>query len=336
MPVLKFTNINLAKIAVVVPSTPEKTDLSKRVALDEQTTSDLAFIGAQQILQSTEIPKEEIGGIVFCSTTPDYRSPATACVLQGRLGLTKDCLAFDMNIGGVGFSYGLQTAYALLKSINKSYLLLIVGDTTSKQLNGDNPNEQFSFGDAASVVLLKKTDSDSHEISISTGTKSDQYKTFFIEGGGFRGTNGLTNYIKDELVIQTEPFVNAGVQLTIDKVLHFLSDQNKSLDNYDAVILPPLGHEYITSVIDRLSQDGKVKLIPSVHEGNCRGASVLLSIGSLLHKDSERVKNLDIMAIELGEGISWGITSFNLDKNAMLPIIETDYKFQEGKIAREI
>lgn len=333
MPVLIFSNTSIAKIAIAVPHSEVDLEISRRKASPEQTTSDLAYVGVQQIIEAEGVGKDEIGGLLFCSTTPDYRSPATACVLQGRLQLSKDCLAFDLNLGGAGLSYGLQTACALLQNINKPYLLLVVGDTTSKQLSKENG---LQFGDAASVLLLKKTDAGSNEICISTGSDSTHYDNFIIKGGGFRGTNGLTNYIKDELQIREEAFIKEGTELTTSKVLQFLSDSNKSLDSYDAILIPPLGSQYQSAVMDRLSSLGSANIISTAHLGNTRGVSALLSLNEVFKSADESVQSPDILAIDIGEGMSWGIIGFSLDKDCMLPVIETGYKFEDGKIAREI
>ena len=84
-------------------------------ALPEQTAGDLAYAAAENLFSHIEIDREKIGALLFVTQSPDYRRPATACVLQHRLGLSLDCAAMDIGLGCSGFIYGLQTAMSLMR-----------------------------------------------------------------------------------------------------------------------------------------------------------------------------------------------------------------------------
>lgn len=63
--------------------------------IEGQTASDLAYVAAKALLKHKNMDSKSIGALVFISQGPDYRMPATACVLQYRLGLPEDCICFD-------------------------------------------------------------------------------------------------------------------------------------------------------------------------------------------------------------------------------------------------
>ena len=84
--------------------------------VSEQTASDLCFAAAENLLRQKNIEKGQIGILIFVSQFADYINPATACVLQTRLGLSKECFAFDVNLGCSGYVYGLATAASLYDS----------------------------------------------------------------------------------------------------------------------------------------------------------------------------------------------------------------------------
>lgn len=86
-----------------------------------QCTSDFCFAAAEKILAEKKIPREEIGVLVFVTQTSDYRIPSTACVLQNRLGLSTSCIAFDVNLGCSGFTYGINIVGSLLMSSQTKY-----------------------------------------------------------------------------------------------------------------------------------------------------------------------------------------------------------------------
>lgn len=129
----EFRDIRIAAIVSAVPETSTSANSGVPRASAEQTASDLGYSAVRNILDHEGIDKEEVGILIFASKTPDYRSPATACVLHGRLGFSVDCVAFDVNLGSNGFTLGLQSVCSLLASSKKKYAILVAGDTTSKQ-----------------------------------------------------------------------------------------------------------------------------------------------------------------------------------------------------------
>ena len=86
------------------------------VADEHETTSDLCYKAAELILETEQIDRSTIDGLVFVSQTFDYFQPATSCVLQGRLGLSEDCVCFDINYGCSGYIYGVFQAASLIGS----------------------------------------------------------------------------------------------------------------------------------------------------------------------------------------------------------------------------
>ena len=93
-------------------------------ALPEQTAGDIAYAAAENLMEHYPVDKDKIGALILVTQSPDYRRPATACVLQKRLGLSKDCAVMDIGLGCSGFVYGLQVASSLMASSDMEYALL--------------------------------------------------------------------------------------------------------------------------------------------------------------------------------------------------------------------
>ena len=144
----------------------------------------MAFEAALKVLSDSGVDKEEIGVIIFLTTTPDYRSPATAMVLQNRLGVNPDCIAFDINSGGNGFLHGLEVGASLLKSTSKDVALVLLGDTPSKQFMKPE-DDGLNYIDAASAVLCRKT-SEEEIWNFSNYTKSEYFEKYILKKGGYR------------------------------------------------------------------------------------------------------------------------------------------------------
>ena len=97
----------------------DKIGIYQRRFADEYTcSSDLCFAAAQKLLYDNNINREEIDLLVFISQTPDYRMPATSITLQHRLGLSNDCIAFDINLGCSAFLYGMSVVYSMMQNGN--------------------------------------------------------------------------------------------------------------------------------------------------------------------------------------------------------------------------
>jgi 3-oxoacyl-[acyl-carrier-protein] synthase-3 len=126
----------------------------RRIAPPEQTTADLCFEAAKVLLERLDWAADSIDGLIFVSQTPDYRLPATACSLHGRLGLSPHCQALDVALGCSGYVYGLWLASTLLKAGLKRVLVL-AGDTSSRMVDPNDRATALLFGDAGSATALE-------------------------------------------------------------------------------------------------------------------------------------------------------------------------------------
>lgn len=190
----KISGVKIDMISTSLPK--EKTLLNNRTshytASELQTAADLGFDAVNRIISKLSIPKEDIGILLFGSKTPDYRSPTTAAILQGRLGLSVDCICFDTNVGANGFIQMVHIASSILTKSSCRYGLVIIGDTPSKLLN-DKDGIKFELSDAATGVLLKRS-SNQDIIEFLTYSSGNHYKGSFLKEGGFRNFNDRIPY----------------------------------------------------------------------------------------------------------------------------------------------
>ena len=126
----------------------------RTVAGAEETASDLGCQAALRLLETTGFDGGKIDALLFCTESPDYFLPPSACLLQTRLGLPTSCAALDFNLGCSGFVYGLWLARSLVESGSAKNVLLIVGDTYSKFCNPHDMATVTLFGDGAGAALV--------------------------------------------------------------------------------------------------------------------------------------------------------------------------------------
>lgn len=354
-----FNNITICGIATAIPKNrTEREELETRFGLEQvsqyltetavqsfpksiepQTTSDLGFEAAKQIISAKQIDVEQIGLIVFISKTPDYRSPVTAAVLHQRLQLSVDCIAYDINIGSSGFIYGLQIGCSVLSNINKLYALLVIGDTTSKQIDSSNPKSML-YGDGASAILLKNA-AGSEPIQITSAANGEGYKSVIFPGGGFR----MEQFRPENMEYENEPgrlynqlhineqemneFAVSEIPLAIKE---YLKRINTNIENYDFLAF----HHDNKMVRERLAEVLHISpdLLPSnINKyGNTMGNSIPLLLTDSFGTANKTIR---VLACAYGEGFSWGIADFIINTKNIFPVTETDEYFQEANVSHE-
>ena len=152
-------------------------------AVDGETTADLCQRAAELIFEKEQIDRSMIDGVVFVSQTFDYFNPATSCVLQGKLGLSKDCVCFDISFGCSGYINGIFQAASLIASGACSNVLVLAGDTNSKMHRLDNKSSVMVFGDAGSASIVSKGDTN---LAFHIQNNGYDFKTVIRDDMGFR------------------------------------------------------------------------------------------------------------------------------------------------------
>jgi 3-oxoacyl-[acyl-carrier-protein] synthase-3 len=132
----------------------DKVGVYKRhIASENETAADLAVKAAQNLFHQG-IDKGAIDYVLFCTQSPDYFLPASACVIQDKLGLSKDIGALDFNQGCSGYIYGLSLAKGLLSANVAANVLLLTAETYTKRLHPRDKGNRTIFGDAASATVI--------------------------------------------------------------------------------------------------------------------------------------------------------------------------------------
>ena len=359
MAYFSFKNIKIKALACAVPENTVKTESFKSVFGNEevdkvidmtgirqthrttefQTCSDLGFRAANEILKKYNIAPDEIGALLFVSHSPDYRRPATACVLQYRLGIPKDSVCYDISLGCSAFVYGVQTAASIMTAspdIKKA--LVITGDTGAKSAYPKDRSSMMLYGDAGAVALLEKTDNPDDEIKALMRTDGSGFKYMIIPGGGYRNLKG-----SDEGVMckdgNPRTLMNSLLQGTsvftftvfdVPKLIKdFFGKTNTSVNDYDVFAM----HQANMYILKQIAKKTKIpleKMPVSIYDyGNTSGASIVLTLCNEYGK-SDAEDKLKVFSCGFGVGISLGALSFEIAPKDILPISEDSEIFEEG------
>ena len=199
-----------------------------------ETTADLCQRAAELLFEKESIDRSIIDGVVFVSQTFDYFNPATSCVLQGKLGLSNDCVCFDTSYGCSGYIYGIFQAASLIGCGACNNVLVLAGDTNSKFVNPDDKSSVMVFGDAGSATIVSKGDG---KMGFHIMTNGYDYKTVMWDGIGCRAhpQNRQPGYKSEELPMSGDDvfsfIVNVGPK-TIKSVLELVGWDKDEVDFY--------------------------------------------------------------------------------------------------------
>ncbi|HZH27280.1 MAG TPA: ketoacyl-ACP synthase III, partial [Azospirillaceae bacterium] len=161
---------------------------ARRIASRETTTSDLCAAAARSLMDQLGWAPDSVDIVVFVTQSSDYIIPATACVLQERLGLSQGA-AFDVNLGCSGYVYGLWMTAQLLQSLADSgrpgRALLLAGDISTSKLRPDDRGTIPLFGDAGSATALERS-ADASPMYGVFGTDGRGAEHLIIRAGAMR------------------------------------------------------------------------------------------------------------------------------------------------------
>ena len=201
LPENKITNEQLVKEFPEwsVDKIADKVGINTRfVASENETSSDLAVKAAEKLfLENPNINKDDIDFVLFCTQSPDYVLPTSACIIQNKLGLPTTCGALDFNLGCSGYIYGLSLAKGLILGGIANNVLLLTGETYSKYLHPKDKGNRTIFGDAGSATLIS-TEGFAEIGNFSLGTDGKGAENLIVKTGGLRCKSPMNDLAFDE------------------------------------------------------------------------------------------------------------------------------------------
>lgn len=303
----------------------------KRVAPEGCCSSDLCFHATEKLLEELHWQREEIDALVFVSQTPDYILPATACTLQDRLGLSKECLAFDVSLGCSGWVYGMSVLGSLLSSGSIKKALLLCGDLTTRQNSFRDKTSYPLFGDAGTATALEYQDgTDGFRIHLATDGAGAN--TIIIPDGGYRNPT-TEDSLKFEDLGGGKVMTRLHSRLDGMSVFSFaISKAPKSvkglcehygidLNEIDCFPFHQANMFLNETVRKKLKIDSDKMPYCMDRFGNTSCASLPLTL-VVTQRSQMKYQNMKILGCAFGVGLSWGSIYFETNKIVVPELIE--------------
>jgi len=300
----------------------------RRIAAADVTASDLCFKAAQQLMAENDVAPESIDVLLFMSQTPDYRIPATSCLLQHRLGLPRETLCFDISLGCSGYLFALSTAFAYASMDGVNRVLLLDGETFSKIVNRRDKVDWPLYGDAGTATLIEK------------GDYGDSTFMFYTDGSGADALKihaGMRHPVTPESCVereQEEGNIRSDLEVFMDgmDVFNFaiskvpksikalLKETDKTIDDVDYLVFHQANRFMMDFFVKKLKADPARVPYCIGKYGNTSSTSVPLTISSELAGKLGGQHTMLLSAF--GAGLSWAAAMMQVKDCRVSPVIE--------------
>lgn len=271
-----------------------------------QPISDFFQAAVENLIQQCDLEKSSIDGLVVVTQTPDHPLPATSTILQHKLGLSKDTIAFDINYGCSGYIYGLYQAAMLLSSGGCKRVIVCAGDLLTRCLNPKEQNVRMLFGDAVSATLVEKGDKDKelHFLIKTDGSGANYLKRENSASDSYLYMNGA----------KVMEFALREVPPIIEELLLL---QNWKKEEVGTFALHQANQFMVRYLQKKLHLSEEAVPVAVEKTGNTGPASIPLML-SLQHKALKANAQLEkTILCGFGVGLSWGAVSCNLTETSI-------------------
>jgi len=310
---------------------------SRRVLPPHLCASDMCLAAAESLLSSLSWDPSSVDVLIYVSQDPDYALPATACLLQARLGLPMTAACFDVGLGCSGFIYGSWMASQLLSGSNGKRALVLCADVSTRNLVDGDKGTLPLFGDAgvATAYEFDETWPDSYVVLGTDGTggqhitvkKGARRHPHVPKPDGTTDTVSSQEYKDSRLYLNGAAVFSFTLKVVPKMVKQALALSNNSVDELDMVVM----HQANAFILEHLRKKAKISedkyLIDMAEFGNTSSASVPLAI---CHKLGDFFSDgpKKTMLGGFGVGWSWGalVTDLQLQVPAKIVTIEDDFE----------
>lgn len=282
----------------------------RHMVVGRQRTSDLASIAAEAVMKKRGWDPASVGVLLFITQNPDMYAPSTAMLIQSKLKMSQNLMAFDINLGCSGFTTGVQVLASILKS-TKGRGLLLMGDCQHYAPGTEYSADSILFGDGGAAVAMEH-DPDAEPLLCDQYTDGSRFKALCAtyDQGHIMDGNEIVLFSLNEVV---------------DSINAFHQHYDVCRDDVDFYAL----HQAQKIIVDGIANNCQlpVEKVLSIYQtyGNTSSASIPFALCG--NTDKYPAKKLQIFGSGFGIGLAWSSVLFSIDSDCILPMIESDYAY---------
>ncbi|MGO8766915.1 MAG: beta-ketoacyl-ACP synthase III [Limisphaerales bacterium] len=278
----------------------------RRIAAKDEFTSDLAAKAAQRAMKMAGVTAADLDLIIVATITPDMPFPATACLLQHKLG-AKRAAAFDLEAACSGFIYGLEIGQQFIMSRTYDTVLVVGAEKLSAITDWTDRNTCVLFGDGAGAVVLQNRPKSHGLLTAVMGADGGKGDLLYMPAGGSRcpaSRNTVDSRMHFLRMEGKETFKNA-IHAMQSAATEVLKRCEIDISKIKCVIPHQANRRIIDALAERLGAKPEQLFINLEKYGNTSAASVVIALDEAV--SSGRVARGDlILLMVFGAGLTWG------------------------------
>ncbi len=280
---------------------------ARRIAADDEVTSDLAAHAARRALDRAQLTPEDVDLLIVATVTPDSPMPACAVRVQKKLGITR-APAFDVSAACAGFLFGLTIADQFIRCGTARRAIVVGVELLSRIIDWTDRTTAVLFGDGAGAVVLEANESGDRGVEVvkihSDGALAD---ALAIPAGGSAEpltAAGLAAQRNKVHMVGQEVF-RAAIKGLGDVAEEVLAEAKITVKDVDAFVFHQANLRILDAVAERLHLDREKLVLVLEETGNTSSASIPIALDAALR--SGRIRQGDrVLMAALGAGVSWG------------------------------
>ncbi len=278
----------------------------RRMARDEEASSDLAYNAALIAMEDAGITGEDLDMIIVGTVTPDMPFPSTGCLLQDRLGARK-ASAFDITAACSGFIYGVTLADSMISTSKADYVLVIGVETLTRILDFKDRKTCVLFGDGAGAVVLGPGKEGEGVLGTFMRSDGSLGELLYLPGGGSRRPLTPERLERREQYVKMkgDGLFKYAVKAMVDASRIVLDEAKLKPEDIDFLIPHQANIRIIEGVRKRLSIPNEKVIVNIDRVGNTSAASIPIALGEA--RDKGIIKRGDtLLMVAFGGGLTWG------------------------------
>jgi 3-oxoacyl-[acyl-carrier-protein] synthase-3 len=272
---------------------------SRRVAADDEKTSDLALHASRAAMDAAGVTADEVDLIIVATSTPDLVFPSTACILQRKLGATRGA-AFDVQAVCAGFLYALAIADQFVGSGQARCALVIGAEVFSRLLDWSDRRTSVLFGDGAGAIVLKPSDVPG---VMSTHLHAEGQQSHILQASGFVQDGALHDHAF--VTMDGQAVFRFAVRVLEDVCNEALSANGLTGADLDWLVPHQANIRIIQATAAKLGLPAERIVTTLESQGNTSAASVPLALDAAVRDGRIRPGHL-VLLEAVGAGMTWG------------------------------
>lgn len=287
----------------------QRTGIERRhVIADGEGTSDMCVRAAQRALEDAKLSVDQLDLILVATLSGDYKMPATACLVQAKLG-AKNIMAFDLNAACSGFIYGLHIADQFIKNGTYKNVLVVGAENLTRMLNYKDRETCILFGDGAGAFVLSQTEATDKNslMTVHAHAEGSLYDLLWAEAGGTRHpfNQGVLDTGAHYMKMKGKEIFKNATRAMAACCKEALSTTSTDVAEIDWIV-PHQANLRITEAVSNFFDFPMDKIISTVHEtGNTSAASIPIAF-DMAYRDGRLKRGQLIMLTAFGAGLTSG------------------------------